>query len=232
MTYFGFDFSETYKSLKKKWEEQHNKQLTQEEIGRETFITQPNISKLINGNRHLTADDVELFAKFFGVSKWEVITGISLENANIHEETGLNEQAILWLKENVENNQDRIDMLNCILEKPDIANLLFDALYNYATIKFDEYPDLLDDSSIRWLALKDMQTVFEEIFRYYKTYKFKMTEEKRKQILERYYKSRHTVQENIAIEAYFENKDNYETAQEVAAENETLANNKPDDISK
>ena len=227
MTYFGFDFSETYKSLKKKWEEQHNKQLTQEEIGRETFITQPNISKLINGNRHLTADDVELFAKFFGVSKWEVITGISLENANIHEETGLNEQAILWLKENVENNQDRIDMLNCILEKPDIANLLFDALYNYA-----EYPDLLDDSSIRWLALKDMQTVFEEIFRYYKTYKFKMTEEKRKQILERYYKSRHTVQENIAIEAYFENKDNYETAQEVAAENETLANNKPDDISK
>ncbi len=134
----NLNFSKNYERLKIQYIRKHPElmgKLQNKDIANDCFMSESHISNLINGKTELTTEDIKTLAKFFEVTPFEIITGCPPQNVDIHIQTGLSNESILWLRaHNSRKNEKykyRTEILNQILEDKDIARSFFDVLYEF-----------------------------------------------------------------------------------------------------
>jgi len=113
---------------------------TLKELAEAIGIRQQTVSLYKNGETQPTPETLVKMAEFFGVSVDYLLTGVSSKNKSIHEELGLSEEAINWLKRARETQAlDGIptlfDTLNGLLSDRDFYDFLDDLTFKACQVK-------------------------------------------------------------------------------------------------
>ena len=113
---------------------------TLKELAEAIGIRQQTVSLYKNGETQPTPETLVKIAEFFGVSVDYLLTGVSSKNKSIHEELGLSEEAINWLKraretQALDEMPTLLDTLNGLLSDRDFYDFLDDLTFKAYQVK-------------------------------------------------------------------------------------------------
>ncbi len=113
---------------------------TLKELAEAIGIRQQTVSLYKNGETQPTPETLVKMAGFFCVSVDYLLTGVSSQNKSIHEELGLSEEAINWLKtakrtEAFDEMPTLLDTLNGLLSDRDFYDFLDDLTFKAYQVK-------------------------------------------------------------------------------------------------
>lgn len=115
---------------------------TYKDLGEAVGVRQQTISQYAAGQTQPTADVVLKIARFFDVSVDYMLTGISSDNKGYHEELGLSDEAIQYLKQAREltimedsGSEGTIPYLDELLSDKDFYQFMDEIAYKIASLK-------------------------------------------------------------------------------------------------
>ena len=104
-----------------------NYDFSKKEMAKKLEISESGVSELFSGDRNWTIEYVEKTAEFLNTTVLDVLYHIKPDQQMLYKETGLDRSSIHTLSM---LDEGKIRMLNAILSKPKIVNLLLDSIYD------------------------------------------------------------------------------------------------------
>lgn len=106
-----------------------NYDFSKKEMAKKLEISESGVSELFSGDRNWTIEYVEKTAEFLNTTVLDVLYHIKPDQQMLYKETGLDRSSIHTLSM-LKEDEGKIRMLNAILSKPKIVNLLLDSIYD------------------------------------------------------------------------------------------------------